>query len=121
MSAVENVAVPLEIKRAHSPYKTAEAILELVGLKDRANHYPLQLSGGEQQRVALARAIVTKPKILLADEPTGNLDTVSGKAVEDLLFELQSSSNSTLVIVTHDRELASRCSRIVEIRNGIIE
>ena len=99
----------------------AKNLLNKIGLSNRSDHYPSQLSGGEKQRVSIARALINEPDIILADEPTGNLDTVSGKAVEDLLFELQSSSNSTLVIVTHDRELASRCSRIVEIRNGIIE
>jgi putative ABC transport system ATP-binding protein len=89
-----------------------------VGLKDRTGHYPRQLSGGEQQRVALARAFVTQPAVLFADEPTGNLDTTTGGRVGELLFELNAHSHTTLILVTHDRELASRCGRIIEMEAG---
>ena len=103
-----------------TPIQKAELGLSQVGLLARAKHYPAQLSGGEQQRVAIARAFVTKPQILLADEPTGNLDQKSGKAAIDLLFKLQSVNGTTLVLVTHDQELAQRCDRIVTIDNGLI-
>ena len=98
--------------------RTAAQTLERVGLRERTGHYPRQLSGGEQQRVAIARAFVTRPAVLFADEPTGNLDTVTGARVGELLFELNASAHTTLVLVTHDRELAARCARVVRMEAG---
>ena len=118
MTALENVAMPLELAKVKHPYKLAEEELELVDLRDRVNHYPSQLSGGEQQRVALARASVGKPEILFADEPTGNLDEANGQKVFDLLFQLNEKRGTTLIIVTHSKELAERCSRVVRLRDG---
>ena len=110
LNAYENVLFPLELIGIANPEKLAIEMLELVGLKDRANHFPKTLSGGEQQRVALARAFSIKPKILFADEPTGSLDHVNGEIVKSLLFKFQETNNTTLVIVTHDSELAEMCN-----------
>ncbi len=118
MTALENVAVPLEFKGDGRAFGKAQAVLERVGLGARLTHYPGQLSGGEQQRVAIARALAAGASIILADEPTGNLDFETGRAIMDLLFDLQRESGTTLVLVTHDRELARECGRIVEIRDG---
>jgi len=118
LTALENVATPLEISFSKNPNKHAMMALDRVGLSHRADHYPSQLSGGEQQRVALARAYVANPKILLADEPTGNLDEENTKAIVDLLFELKNENDTTLFLVTHSRELAKRCDRIIKIRDG---
>ncbi|MBH66764.1 MAG: hypothetical protein CMM58_00260 [Rhodospirillaceae bacterium] len=120
MTALENVALPLELARDRTSIEKAKLSLSQVELLERAEHYPAQLSGGEQQRVAIARAFVTKPKILLADEPTGNLDQKTGKAAIDLLFKLQSVNRTTLVLVTHDQDLSQRCNRIVTMENGLI-
>ncbi len=121
MTALENVAVPLELMGAGDAFDRAEAELEAVGLGRRAGHYPAQLSGGEQQRVALARAAVTRPAILLADEPTGNLDGANGRAIMDLLFGLRDRHGATLILVTHAPELAARCDRVVRLADGRIE
>jgi len=120
MTALENVATPLELAGDRAAFAKAEAELEAVGLKDRAHHYPAQLSGGEQQRVALARAAAPRPKILLADEPTGNLDTTTGETIIDLLFNLRDRHGATLILVTHAPELAARCDRTLELRDGAI-
>jgi putative ABC transport system ATP-binding protein len=120
MTALENVSVPLELAGVSDAFSRAAAELQAVGLSDRASHYPAQLSGGEQQRVALARALVTRPEILVADEPTGNLDATTGGSITDLLFDLQKSRGATLVLVTHDEALAARCDRIVRLRSGEI-
>jgi putative ABC transport system ATP-binding protein len=118
LTALENVMLPLELAGHGDARRTATAALARVGLKERTGHYPRQLSGGEQQRVAIARAFVTRPAVLFADEPTGNLDTVTGTRVGELLFELNASAHTTLVLVTHDRELAARCERIVRMEGG---
>ena len=118
LTALENVATPLEISFSKNPNKHAIMALDRVGLSHRAGHYPSQLSGGEQQRVALARAYVSNPKILLADEPTGNLDEENTKAIVDLLFEIKNENDTTLILVTHSRELAKKCDRIIKIRDG---
>jgi len=118
LTALENVATPLEISFSKNPNKHAMMALDRVGLSHRADHYPSQLSGGEQQRVALARAYVSNPKILLADEPTGNLDEENTKAIVDLLFEIKNENDTTLILVTHSRELAKKCDRIIKIRDG---
>jgi putative ABC transport system ATP-binding protein len=123
LTAIENVMVPLEL-RGDSSKKVRERAKELlneVGLADRTHHYPTQLSGGEQQRVAIARAFINKPKILFADEPTGNLDTETGQHIEHLIFNLNKSQKTTLVLVTHDLELAEKCDRIIKIKNGKID
>ena len=120
MTALENVATPLELAGARDAVDRAEAELEAVGLAHRAGHYPSQMSGGEQQRVALARALVTRPDILLADEPTGNLDGANGTAIMDLLFALRDRHGATLVLVTHAPELAARCDRVVHLADGRI-
>jgi putative ABC transport system ATP-binding protein len=120
MSALENVTVPLEFAGSRDAFDRAEDQLKAVGLGHRLDHYPGQLSGGEQQRVALARAFAVKPKILLADEPTGNLDGVTGQQIIDLLFELHDKSNTTLMLITHDFNLAQRCDRVVRIADGLI-
>lgn len=120
MTALENVAIPLELAGNKDAFDIAEAKLVTVGLKDRLSHYPSQLSGGEQQRVALARAVCTEPKILLADEPTGNLDGETGKAIMDLMFALNEQHQSTMLLITHDSNLAARCDRIVEMSDGRI-
>jgi putative ABC transport system ATP-binding protein len=121
MTAVENVAVPLELAGMADAFDRARVELEAVGLGQRLQHYPAQLSGGEQQRVALARALAPEPAILVADEPTGNLDEITGASIVDLLFKLKDSKGATLVLVTHDLSLARRCDRMVRIRSGIIE
>ncbi|WP_299547674.1 ABC transporter ATP-binding protein [uncultured Tateyamaria sp.] len=121
MTALENVATPLELAGARDAFDRAEAELEAVGLAHRSGHYPSQMSGGEQQRVALARALVTRPEILLADEPTGNLDGANGQAIMDLLFALRDRHGATLVLVTHAPELASRCDRVIRLADGRIE
>lgn len=121
MTALENVATPLELAGVRDAFDRARAELEAVGLGHRADHMPAQMSGGEQQRVALARAVVTRPDILLADEPTGNLDQANGAQVMDLLFSLRDRHNSTLVMVTHAPELAARCDRVVQLRDGRID
>jgi putative ABC transport system ATP-binding protein len=118
LTAVENVMLPLELRARRDARQAAGQALEQVGLTARAAHYPKQLSGGEQQRVAIARAFVTQPAVLFADEPTGNLDTHTGERITDLLFELNRSIGSTLVLVTHDRGLARRCGRILELDAG---
>jgi putative ABC transport system ATP-binding protein len=121
MTALENVATPLELAGKRDAFKLAAAELSEMGLSDRVDHYPSQLSGGEQQRVALARASVTRPRIFLADEPTGNLDEANGQAIMDLMFNLQKKHGATLIMVTHSQELAARCSRTVRLHDGRIE
>jgi putative ABC transport system ATP-binding protein len=121
MTALENVATPLELAGHRDAFDRAEAELVAVGLGSRIHHYPAQMSGGEQQRVALARAAAPRPAILLADEPTGNLDGVNGQAIMDLLFGLRDRHGATLVLVTHAPELAGRCDRIIRLRDGRIE
>ena len=120
LTALENVAVPLELQGAKHAMKRAAELLTKVGLGDRGNHYASQLSGGEQQRVALARAFANDPKILFADEPTGNLDAETGETVVDLLFELNKELGTTLVLVTHDMELAQKTQNILTIKGGRI-
>jgi putative ABC transport system ATP-binding protein len=120
MTALENVAVPLELAGAADAFDRAAAELAAVGLRDRVNHYPAELSGGEQQRVALARALAPHPAILVADEPTGNLDEATGREIIELLFAGHESRNTTLVLVTHDAALAQRCDRVVRLRSGRI-
>jgi putative ABC transport system ATP-binding protein len=120
MTALENVAVPLELARHGDAFARARAALERVGLGPRLSHYPGQLSGGEEQRVALARAFVIEPKLLLADEPTGNLDRATGQAVVDLLFALHDAAATTLLLVTHEEPLAARCDRVVHLEDGRI-
>jgi len=120
MTALENVATPLELAGARDAFDRAAAELEAVGLSHRPGHYPSQMSGGEQQRVALARASVTRPDILLADEPTGNLDVANGTAIMDLLFSLRDRHGATLVLVTHAPELAARCDRVIRLADGRI-
>ena len=121
MTALENVAIPLELAGATDPFGRAAEELAAVGLVDRKSHYPGQLSGGEQQRVALARALAPHPTILVADEPTGNLDEATGAAIVDLMFDLRRLRGATLVLVTHDPALAARCDRTVRLRSGGIE
>ncbi len=121
MTALENVALPLELAAVDNAFERAEAELQAVGLRDRLHHYPAQLSGGEQQRVAIARAIVSNPAILVADEPTGNLDENTGQSIIDLLFALKRDRGATLVLVTHDLNLAQLCDRTVRLRSGRVE
>lgn len=121
MTALENVALPLELAGVKDAFARAQAELETVGLGARLNHYPRQMSGGEQQRVALARAAAPHPRILLADEPTGNLDGANGAAIMELLFALRDRYGSTLVLVTHAPELAARCDRVVRLADGRVE
>ena len=121
LTALENVMLPLELAGRKDARKGARETLERVGLGERTGHYPRQLSGGEQQRVAIARAFVTQPAVLFADEPTGNLDTATGGRIGQLLFDLNATSHTTLVLVTHDRELASRCGRILHMEGGRLE
>lgn len=120
MTALENVAVPLEFAGDPDAFRHAQARLEAVGLGHRLTHYPGQLSGGEQQRVALARAFAAEPPLLFADEPTGNLDTATGRQIIDLLFDLRARRGATLVLITHDRELAARCDRTLRLNDGRI-
>jgi putative ABC transport system ATP-binding protein len=121
MTALENVATPLELAGHADAYTRAEDALKTVGLAARAGHYPAQMSGGEQQRVALARATAPRPAILLADEPTGNLDSANGEAIMDLLFNLRDQFGSTLVLVTHSDALATRCDRVITLRDGRVD
>lgn len=121
MTALENVAVPLELAGDPQAFDKARREMEAVGLGHRLSHYPAQMSGGEQQRVAVARALVVEPAILIADEPTGNLDTATGAQIVDLMFAAQRARGTTLVLVTHDTNLAARCDRMVRVRSGEIE
>lgn len=121
MTALENVAVPLELAGRKDAFEVAQRELAAVGLGERLTHYPSELSGGEQQRVAIARALAPSPKILIADEPTGNLDTATGRQIADLLFAKQRENGLTMVLVTHDPLLAARCDREIPVRNGLIE
>jgi len=121
MTALENVAIPLEFAGRKDAFDRAEAELHAVGLGHRLSHYPGQLSGGEQQRVALARALAPEPRLLLADEPTGNLDGATGTHIIDLLFQLAADKNATLVLITHDMALADRCQRQIQIADGLIQ
>ncbi len=121
LTALENVMVPLELKKRTNAKEKAMELLDKVGLKDRATHYPTQLSGGEQQRVSIARAFANAPKILFADEPTGNLDTETGAMIENLIFDLNKEQGTTLVLVTHDLELAAKTQRIIHIKGGKIQ
>jgi len=120
LTALENVMIPLELLKREDAYKTASDLLDRVGLKDRMHHYPTQLSGGEQQRVSIARAFSNAPQILFADEPTGNLDEATGQKIEALLFDLNKEQNTTLILVTHDLELAQRTQRIIKLKGGQI-
>ena len=120
LTALQNVAIPLELAGHTDATDLAEAALESVGLEHRLTHLPDQLSGGEQQRVAIARAVAPKPRILLADEPTGNLDSATGEKVVNILFKSAHDAGAALVLVTHDAALAARCSRVIEIEDGII-
>jgi putative ABC transport system ATP-binding protein len=121
LTALENVCIPLELKRQRNPRKRAMEWLERVGLADRAGHYPVQLSGGEQQRVAIARASVSEPAVLFADEPTGNLDAETSHQIEELLLSAHRETGNTLILVTHDPELAEHTDRILRLRKGLIE
>ena len=121
MTALENVMVPLELAGVDDGKSSAMALLQRVGLGERLNHYPKQLSGGEQQRVAIARAFVKSPAILLADEPTGNLDAATGEQIIDLMFELNRERNTTLVLVTHDEKLSARCGRVIRLAGGRLQ
>ena len=121
MTALENVAVPLELAGIADPFGRAAAELEAVGLGHRLTHYPAQLSGGEQQRVAIARAMASEPEIIFADEPTGNLDTATGHAIIELIFARRAALGATLLIITHDPELAEHCDRVVVMHDGRIE
>ncbi len=118
LTAIENVMLPLELAGRRDARETAHQVLAKVGLGPRVQHYPRQLSGGEQQRVAIARAFVTQPAVLFADEPTGNLDTATGTRIIDLLFDLNRASGTTLILVTHDHSIASRCRRRVQLEAG---
>lgn len=118
LTALENVMVPIELRGDKNAYEVALELLIKVGLKDRADHYPTQLSGGEQQRVAIARAFSNQPDILFADEPTGNLDSETGQKIEDLLFELNEQNGTSLVLVTHDIELAQRTDKVIRLKGG---
>jgi putative ABC transport system ATP-binding protein len=120
MTALENVAVPLELANVKNPFDIARRELTAVGLGERLSHYPGQLSGGEQQRVAIARALAPSPSVLIADEPTGNLDTETGRQIADLLFSKQAERGMTMLLVTHDTALAARCSRQIRVRSGEI-
>ena len=121
MTALENVAVPMELMGQKDAFDIAREELEIVGLADRLDHYPGQLSGGEQQRVALARALAPGPGLLLADEPTGNLDATTGQSIVELMFELHDTRNTTLVLITHDAGLADRCDRVITLRDGLVD
>jgi putative ABC transport system ATP-binding protein len=121
MTAVENVAAPLELAGVSDAAERARAELEQVGLAGRLTHYPAQLSGGEQQRVALARALAPRPSLLIADEPTGNLDETTGRTIIDMMFDLPARRGATLALVPHDATLAARCDRVIQLRSGRIE
>jgi putative ABC transport system ATP-binding protein len=121
MTALENVAAPLELAGAYDATARATAELEQMGLGNRLSHYPAQLSGGEQQRVALARALCPRPSLLIADEPTGNLDETTGNTIVDLIFNLPARRGATLALVTHDAALAARCDRVIRMRSGKVE
>ncbi len=118
MTALENVMIPMQLNGHASPLQTAKDSLSKVGLGERMQHYPKQLSGGEQQRVAIARAFASQPAVLFADEPTGNLDSANGEKIIDLLFKLNQENKTTLVLVTHDARLAQRCDRVLTLQNG---
>jgi putative ABC transport system ATP-binding protein len=120
LTALENVMIPLELLRQTDAYSTAKNLLERVGLAKRVSHYPSQLSGGEQQRVSIARAFCNSPKVLFADEPTGNLDDETGIYIEELLFDMNEEKGTTLVVVTHDMELAHKTGRIIRLKGGLI-
>lgn len=120
LTALENVMIPMELRGEKGAQKTAQSLLERVGLGSRGHHYPTQLSGGEQQRVSLARAFANRPKLLFADEPTGNLDTDTSATVIDLLFELNREAGTTLVLVTHDLDLAAKTQRVIRIKGGTV-
>jgi putative ABC transport system ATP-binding protein len=120
LTAIENVLVPVELRGERGKEPEARELLTRVGLGERCDHYPVQLSGGEQQRVALARASVGRPAVLFADEPTGNLDSATGERIAALLFELNAGSETTLILVTHDRTLASRCGRVLTMDVGAL-
>jgi putative ABC transport system ATP-binding protein len=120
LTALENVMIPLELQKSDKAYSTAKDLLERVGLAERMTHYPSQLSGGEQQRVSIARAFCNSPKILFADEPTGNLDDETGAYIEQLLFDINEEKGTTLVLVTHDMELAAKVGRIIKLKGGKI-
>ena len=120
LTAVENVLVPVELRGERNREPDAVELLTRVGLGDRRHHYPVQLSGGEQQRVALARAFMNRPKILFCDEPVGNLDNATGRAMIDLIFSVNSERGTTLVLVTHDLELAGRCQRTIRLKEGVL-
>ena len=121
MTALENVAAPLELAGAGDAFARAREELDQVGLGERMSHYPAQLSGGEQQRVALARALVSHPSLLIADEPTGNLDEATGRAIMELIFALPARRGATLALVTHDPALAARCDRVIPMRSGAVD
>ena len=121
MTTLENVAAPLELAGAYDATARATAELEQMGLGNRLSHYPAQLSGGEQQRVALARALCPRPSLLIADEPTGNLDETTGNTIVDLIFNLPARRGATLALVTHDAALAARCDRVIHMRSGKVE
>lgn len=121
LTALQNVMLPLELQSSKQAKELSLHMLERVGLAHRLHHYPQQLSGGEQQRVAIARAFITQPKLVFADEPTGNLDKKTGQQIIDLLFKINQELNTTLVIVTHDESLASRCDRSLLLENGILQ
>ncbi len=118
MTALENVAIPLELAGRKDAFEVAAEKLAAVGLGERSSHYPSQLSGGEQQRVALARAVCTEPKILLADEPTGNLDGATGELIVDLMFKLHDAQDTTMILITHDDTLAKKCDRVIRVEDG---
>lgn len=120
MTALENVAVPMELAGDKNAVEKAEAMLVDVGLEHRIDHYPTQLSGGEQQRVAIARAMAPQPKILFADEPTGNLDGKTGHNIIELIFDLKKKNDATLILITHDQELAKKCDEVIHIEDGLI-
>lgn len=121
LTALENVMLPLQLKNVGNAKELSLEALEKVGLSERTRHYPKQLSGGEQQRVAIARAFATQPSILFADEPTGNLDHATGQMIIELLFKMNAQANTTLVLVTHDIQLANRCHRQLKLANGVLE
>jgi putative ABC transport system ATP-binding protein len=118
LTALENVMVPMELRGGNHARERGVELLDRVGLRERASHFPAQLSGGEQQRVALARAFINRPKILFADEPTGNLDTETSHRIVEAIFSLNAEHGTTLILVTHDLEIATRAQRIVRLRNG---